>query len=153
MKKLLYLGIVLMFASWWYLSSESQVSTEIRPWGLPNPNAEGEFSTIKIDNLEVMTEDCREMEWDEAKEVFDELGDGWRLPTKDELNILYENRAKIGGFNTNHHSYYWSSEDNGAGYPDDEYPWSHAWTNHFDGGGEHKLPKKYAYYVRAVRSI
>ena len=36
------------------------------------------------------------------------LGGGWRLPTKDELNILYENKDKIGGFASNN---YWSSTE------------------------------------------
>lgn len=31
-----------------------------------------------------------------------DLGDGWRLPTKDELNVLYENKDKIGGFASNY---------------------------------------------------
>ncbi len=52
-------------------------------------------STIKIGNLEVMTEDLGRMTWDDAKEACANLGDGWRLPTKDELNILYENKHKI----------------------------------------------------------
>ena len=55
-------------------------------------------TTIKIDNLEVMSEDLGRMEWYDAKEACEKLGDGWRLPTKDELNILYENKDKIGGF-------------------------------------------------------
>ncbi len=55
-------------------------------------------STIKIGNLEVMTEDLGEMNWDDAMKACADLGDGWRLPTKDELNLLYENKEKIGGF-------------------------------------------------------
>ena len=82
MKKLLYLGIVLMFAS----------------CGSSTLNVDGrEVSTIKIDNLEVMTEDLGYMNWREAQNYCADLGDGWRLPTKDELNLLYENKEKIGG--------------------------------------------------------
>ncbi len=44
-----------------------------------------------------MTEDLVGlMNWDDAKEACENLGDGWRLPTKDELNILYKNKDKIG---------------------------------------------------------
>mgnify|MGYP000138273031 CR=1 FL=1 len=47
-------------------------------------------STIKIGNLEIMTEDLGRMRWDAAKKACADIGDGWRLPTKDELNILYK---------------------------------------------------------------
>ena len=53
------------------------------------------FPTVKIGNLEVMTEHLGEMKWAEAMKVCADLGDGWRLPTKRELNILYENKGKI----------------------------------------------------------
>ena len=42
-----------------------------------------------------MTEDLGEMNWDDAMKACADLGDGWRLPTKDELNLLYENRIKL----------------------------------------------------------
>ena len=54
--------------------------------------------SIKIGELAIMTEDLGLMNWEDAKKACADLGDGWRLPTKDELNILYENKAKIGGF-------------------------------------------------------
>ena len=38
------------------------------------------------------------MSWDEAKIACAKVGDGWRLPTKDELNMLYEYKVKVGGF-------------------------------------------------------
>jgi hypothetical protein len=46
------------------------------------------------------------------------LGHGdWRVPTIDELNVLYNNRAKIGGFNelgSGPAGWYWSSEQDHA---------------------------------------
>ena len=85
---------------------------------------QAKFSTVKIGDLEVMTEDLGEMSWEDAKKACADLGDGWRLPTKDELNILYENKDKIGGFAT---GYYWSSTevDNGT-----------AWDQDFDDGAQ-----------------
>ena len=77
-----------MFASCGANESESESSTV--------NFARREVSTIKIDNLEVMTEDLGEMNWDDAMKACADLGDGWRLPTKDELNILYKNKYKIG---------------------------------------------------------
>jgi hypothetical protein len=53
-----------------------------------------------------------EMTWYDAIKACEALGDGWHLPTIDELNMLYKNYRKfeIGGLYVNH---YWSStEDN-----------------------------------------
>ena len=102
---------------------------------------EGEASTIKIGNLEVMTEDLGQMNWDEAKKACKNLGDGWRLPTKDELNLLYENKEKIGGFANNYG--YWSSTESGV----------IAWLKLFDGGIRFQLNKVATGYVRAVRAF
>jgi len=41
-----------------------------------------------------------------AIKICENYGEGWHLPTKDELNCLYKNKDTIGGF-TN--IYYWSS--------------------------------------------
>ncbi len=133
MKKILYLGIVLMFASCGANESESESSTVNLD--------EREVSTIKIGNLEVMTEDLGDMNWDEAKKACKNLGDGWRLPTKDELNLLYENKEKIGGFATD---YYWSCTD--GSYD--------AWVQDFGNGGRlDNSFKANTKYVRAVRAF
>ena len=78
---------------------------------------------IKIDNLEVAQYDFpKRMIWDDAKFACAKLGEGWRLPTKDELNLLYQNKDKIGGFAN---GYYWSSTERS------DYD---AWLQYFDGG-------------------
>jgi len=67
---------------------------------------------IKIENLEVAQNDFpKVMTWYEAKKACYALGSRWRLPTKDELDILYKN--KIGGFAD---GYYWSSTKNQGYY-------------------------------------
>ena len=100
-------------------------------------------STIKIGNLEVMTEDLEgRYTWDDAMKACADLGDGWRLPTKDELNLLYENKEKIGGFATN---YYWSSTEG-----DFDDAWEQDFTTGFQLDTYHK---DYTYYVRAVRAF
>mgnify|MGYP000504039235 CR=1 FL=1 len=54
---------------------------------------------IKIGNIEVAQYDFPvKMNWEDAKKACEALGDGWRLPTLFELNILYKNKVKIGGF-------------------------------------------------------
>ena len=52
-------------------------------------NESKEYATVKIENLEIMAEDLGQMEWDEVNQKCAELGDKWRLPTKEELNFLY----------------------------------------------------------------
>ena len=98
-------------------------------------------STIKIGNLEVMTEDLGDMNWDEAKKACKNLGDGWRLPKKYELNLLYENKEKIGGFAN---IYYWRSSEGGDG---------NAWGQNFDNGHQYVNGKYDTDYVRAVRAF
>ena len=80
--------------------------------------------------------------WDEAMEEVKKLGEGWRLPTKEELNLMYLHKDKIGGFVE---YYYWSSTELNANY---------AWTQNFDNGYQYSFNKNLTgYYVRAVRSI
>jgi hypothetical protein len=64
-----------------------------------------------INNIEVAIKDFpKRMRWVEANSECEALGDGWRLPTKDELNLLYLNKDRIGGFSKGN---YWSSTDTG----------------------------------------
>ena len=65
----------------------------------------------------------------------------WRVPTQKELNILYKNKNKIGGFSS---SYYWSSS---------EYDAYLAWIQYFSNGYQFYYYKSNYNYVRCVRSI
>jgi len=160
MKKLLYLGIVLMFASCGSdelessASNESESSANESESTTSTVNVDGkDFSTIKIGNLEVMTEDLignlevmtedlGEMNWGEAKKACENLGNGWRLPTKDELNVLYENKDKMGGFAING---YWSFNEVDMGFE--------TVIQTFNNGHQ-RNPNEYATaYVRAVRDF
>ena len=95
---------------------------------------------IKIANIEVAQYDFPEkMKWDEAKAAVTKLGDGWGLPTKDELNVLYQNKDKIGGFAS---STYWSSTENDYNF---------AWFQYFYNGFQNYGNKNGTYYVRAIR--
>ncbi len=97
--------------------------------------------SIKIGNLEVALTDLGRFTWFEAPEECAKLGDGWRLPTKDELNVLYQNKDKIGGFEI---GYYWSSTE----YNDDD-----ACKQFFSNGEQSYGPKGYNDNVRAVRTF
>jgi hypothetical protein len=102
-------------------------------------NSSSSYSTVKIGNLEVKTKDLGEMDWDDATKACAALGDGWRLPTKEELNILYKNKDKIGGFDKD---YYWSST---------EYNVSNAYFFSFESGFASYESKSYTHAVRIVR--
>jgi len=67
--------------------------------------------------------------------------DDWFLPSKDELNKLFENRVAIGGFADN---YFWSSSEAFAGY---------AWLQNFNGGSQFTYSKDDTNHVRAVRAF
>ena len=65
----------------------------------------------------------------------------WRLPSKFELNMMYNNRITIGSFAS---SYYWSST---------EYNNYYAWGQIFIDGSQYYANKDSPYYVRAVRAF
>ena len=97
--------------------------------------------TIKIGNLEVAEKDFpKKMIWEDAKKACENLGSGWRLPTKEELKTLYLNKDKIGGFADD---VYWSSTLDG----------NYAWYQDFSSGYQYSSIKDYAIYVRAIRAF
>lgn len=111
-------------------------------WSFGQSSKEIIGKPIKIGNLYVAQYDFQEqMSWDDAKSACRSLGKGWRLPTKSELNILYKNKYKIGGFVN---SLYWSSS------PAVDYDkW---WQDFSTGWSYYSLLSNY-YYVRAVKTL
>lgn len=96
---------------------------------------------INIGNLVVAQYDFpKALHWDDAKKACETIGDGWRLPTKHELNTIYINRDKIGRFSN---LLYWSST---------EYASKYAWGQYIDNGNHYVDYKSSKHYVRAVRS-
>ena len=65
----------------------------------------------------------------------------WRLPTKYELNLMYNARSTIRNFAN---SYYWSST---------EYDYRLAWRQYFTDQSQGAIDKANTYYVRAVRAF
>ena len=92
-------------------------------------------------SFEVYPTDLEKMNWDEAMKACADLGDGWRLPTRLELLLMYNNQDKLGGFANN---YYWSSSEF-----DNDYAWLQLFSNGFQLIGS----KGSGNYVRAVRDI
>ena len=98
-------------------------------------------STFKIGNLEVMPNDLGQMSWKDAKKACSDLGDGWRLPTRVELDLLYQNKENIGGFDNYE---YWSSESTDQ---------NSAWIQYFGNGYQYTNDGAEIPYVRVVRTF
>ena len=98
---------------------------------------------FKIDNIEVAQYDFPEqMNWEDAKIYCTNLGEGWRLPTIEELNYLHKNRRTSGSFTGN---IYWSSTEEaystsrGTSFSANEFSQASITWN--------------TYYVRAIRAF
>lgn len=103
-------------------------------------------NTVKIKNIEVAQYDFpNRMSLQDAKNACKALGDGWRLPTKDELNTLYQNKNLIGGFADGD---YWSSIE----LYDYNY-WTAAWAQYFYNGNQVSADISFTLHVRAIRDF
>jgi len=107
--------------------------------GLNEPQLNSSY--IKIGKLEVMNQDLGRMNWYDAFKACENLGNGWRFPTKYELNLLYQKKNEISGFANN---YYWSSSEADTNY---------AWFQNINNGSQNYSIKYSTYYVRAVRAF
>lgn len=99
---------------------------------------------IKIGNLQVTQFDFpNRMKWDDANRTCLNLGEGWRLPTKDELNTLYNNKNQIGNLQDPYLAYWSSTEINN----------NIAWYGVMKDGFTRSTEKFYESGVRAVRTV
>jgi hypothetical protein len=116
------------------LSNVQTITPEMRIIGTPK----------NLGNIEIAEKDFPEgMNWDDANAACAKLGTGWRLPTIQELKIMYLNRNKIGGFSS---ELYWSSLEY-------DYGRSGAWYLSFFDGYQYNHSKHYKILVRAVRDF
>ena len=91
--------------------------------------------------FEVYPEDLGKHSWEDAKKVCEDLGDGWRLPTREELHLMWLNKDSIGGFAA---ASYWSSSESYSG---------NDWYQNFYNGYQYFNYKFFTNYVRAVRAL
>ena len=95
--------------------------------------------TYNLNGLEIAQFDFLDpMTYDESVRACSKLGEGWRLPTKEEMEEIYENKDMLGGFispiyvsdnskfSTDNNVYYWSS----SSY-ESEYVWVIGFTHKF----------------------
>jgi len=94
-------------------------------------------------HIEVADADAPErMTWFDAMRWSRDLGDGWGLPTIDELYLMYIARERIGGFVSDD---YWSSSDDGD--------YSDALYQDFVSGRQYYCYKGSYAQVRVVREV
>jgi len=87
---------------------------------------------IRIGRLEIAQYDfINTMNYFKAREACKKLGYGWRLPTKDELNLLYKNKDKICGFEDMAYrsSTYWSGKNYNHLETSNEKSWMQSFAN------------------------
>ena len=135
---------------WRYLEAAPEDQAEGVKWGCSGesiPGARGiAIGTGKI-NTQAIIKSCSKDKI-AAKKCTEYRGGGksdWFLPSKDELNLLFENLYKngIGGFAE---EYYWSSSE------EDGYP-APGWLQDFSFGGQNDYAKDTICKVRAVRAF
>lgn len=94
--------------------------------------------------------DMGALTWDTAISACEALSyagyDDWYLPSKDELNAMYINKAEIGGFKDKNFSFYWSSIVRPVHASND-----YAWCQDFYDGEQSYSVKKNNHRVRCVR--
>jgi len=100
---------------------------------------------IKVGNIEVAQHNYSSQNWEDAKIFCYNLGNNWRLPTEEELTVLFINKDKIEDISTL--ISYWTSTDYGDSL--------HAISGYFNGNNPSFsiTEKKYGMLVRAVRTI
>ena len=102
------------------------------------------MNTIKRSfNFEIHPDELGKMNWNEAIEKVKELGDGWRIPTITELQLIWDSENK----DLFKKEWYWSSS---------EYDSNNAWLFSFFYGYTYyglNFSEYSSYYVRAVRDL
>jgi hypothetical protein len=116
------------------------------PWGCSGTNISGTSTAVGTGqaNTTLIVNGCATA--DIAARICDNLVTGgksdWYLPSKDELNLMYDNRYNIGGFDT---YFRWSSSQGDA---------SNAWQQGFNNTlSQNNDQKTTGYRVRCIRSF
>jgi len=143
--------------------SETELYDPRKPYGYYRPNGENELvgtndgigsGKANTDALVAAmgdeaysAESGTEKSFYAAKTAKDYSGGGysdWFLPSKDELDMMYENLYKqgLGGFRDG--GAYWSSSEDSSGF---------AWYQGFSATGSNKIPRKNTVRVRPVRAF
>jgi len=102
--------------------------------------------SIGDDGADYAAQICNDLQVTEGSKTY---GD-WYLPSKEELNLMYQNKAAIdsiagaNGGSSFAGAFYWSSNENDTSY---------AWLQYFNTGVQISRTKSGIYYVRAIRAF
>ena len=107
--------------------------------------------TIDVENLTVQAQDLPKLNWNDAVKACAALGEGWRLPTQDELNVMYQKKDAIGGFCQEPLAGYWSSTPHGTILSNGEDD-GRRWYQMFNNGDKYNEPLEAMQRARAVKS-
>ena len=99
---------------------------------------------IKLGNLEVFKKDIGEFSFNDAMLECAKIGGGWRVPTKEELNQLFENKETIGHFTDGFYCSSTNADDEATGC---------AWGQRFSDGRPNIYSRSHKTFVRPVRGI
>ena len=89
-------------------------------------------------------DETKSMTWHEAMAKFGPHGTDkdWRLPTKEELHVIFNNKERIPSLDPD--GWYWSSSEYSS-YT------GCVWTERFSDGHQFYVTKNYSYKVRCLR--
>ena len=133
-------------AGWWNNNCDGTTADPLRMWGCYDYSLDGADGTA-IGTGEQNTVDIlfgctyRPIAAQLADDYSNSGESDWFLPSKDELNQIFAEQIRIGGFSTN---YYWSSSEIDA---------SAAWSGNFGDHNQDPGLKYFSAYVRPVRSF
>ena len=124
-----------------------------KPWGFYGISTGAEDTAIgtgknNTDQLITQNNNDSDTLWYYVNQHRTNTGKDWSVPSKDELNILYENNATIGNFTVNltNYTYYWSSSEYSSYCP---------WYQRFSSGAQYNVEGKDAtgYRIRCIRYV
>ena len=139
--------------NWRYLiCDQADLDTSSREWGAHTTDEGLTDTTVGygLPNTEALLSRYSDNDtywWKLIKEKQDSTGLKWFMPSKDELDMMYDNRTVITGqggdaFKTD--TWYWSSS---------EYSIYSAWDKTFSDGSAHIVSKASSRYCRLIRRV
>ena len=138
--------------NWRYLiCDQADLDNRVQQWG-PSDTNEGLTNAVVgcgLPNTEAMVAKYSDNDtywWKLIKKKKDSTGLKWFMPSKDEFNLVYENKNIItsAGGNIPQSNRYWSSSENDSNY---------AWYQHFSTGNQSDNLKLVSYLCRLLRRI
>ncbi len=73
-------------------------------------------NSVKVGKLEIAQFSFSfPLTWEKANNSCKNLGKGWRLPTRDELQVFYQNKDKLSSLGINFSGTFWSCSENNYG--------------------------------------